>query len=60
VPAGMVMGIAYGPELHFADAPRNPKWAVTVRYKSNGSLMRGMGRMGRMGPGMGDDGDDEN
>jgi len=49
VPAGMVMGIAYGPELHFADAPRNPKWAVTVRYKSNGTLMHGMGGMGSGG-----------
>lgn len=42
VPAGMVMGVAYGPEAHFAEAPKDPKWAVTVRYKSNGSLMRGM------------------
>ena len=58
VPAGMVMGIAYGPELHFADAPRNPKWAVTVRYKSNGTLMHGMG--GGIGAGMGEDGDDQN
>ena len=57
VPAGMLMGIAYGPELHFADAPRNPKWAVTVRYKSNATLMHGMGGMGG---GMGDDGDDRN
>lgn len=57
VPAGMVMGIAYGPELHFADAPRNPKWAVTVRYKSNASVMRGMGE--GMGPGMGENGDDQ-
>lgn len=46
VPAGMVMGIGYGPEAHFAEAPKNPKWAVTVRYKSNGSLMRGMAEMG--------------
>jgi hypothetical protein len=53
VPAGMVMGVAYGPELHFADAPRNPKWAVTVRYKSNATLMHGMG--GGMGAGMSDD-----
>lgn len=45
VPAGMIMGIAYGPEVHFADAPKNPKWAVTVRFKSNGTLMRGMGDM---------------
>lgn len=45
VPAGMIMGIAYGPEVHFAEAPKNPKWAVTVRYKSGGSLMRGMAGM---------------
>jgi hypothetical protein len=56
VPAGMVMGIAYGPEVHFADAPRNPKWAVTVRYKSNATLMHGMGGMGAGG----DEGDDQN
>lgn len=45
VPAGMVMGVGYGPEVHFAEAPKNPKWAVTVRYKASGSLMRGMGAM---------------
>jgi hypothetical protein len=53
VPAGMVLGGAYGRELHFGDAPRNPKWAVTVRYKSNATLMHGMG--GGMGAGMSDD-----
>ena len=42
---GMMMSVAYGPEVHFAEAPKNPKWAVTVRYKSNGSLMRGMAGM---------------
>lgn len=42
VPMGMMMGIGYGPEAHFAEAPKDPKWAVTVRYKSSGSLMRGM------------------
>jgi hypothetical protein len=48
VPMGMVMSVAYGPEVHFAEAPKNPKWAVTVRYNSRGSLMRGMaGMMGR-------------
>jgi hypothetical protein len=47
IPMGMVMSVAYGPEVHFAEAPKNPKWAVTVRYKSNGSLMRGM--LGMMG-----------
>ena len=36
------MSVAYGPEVHFAEAPKNPKWAVTVRYKSGGSLMQGM------------------
>ena len=40
----------------FADAPRNPKWAVTVRYKSNATLMHGMGGMGAGG----DEGDDQN
>ncbi len=45
IPMGMVMSVAYGPEVHFAEAPKNPKWAVTVRYKSNGSLMRGMAGM---------------
>ncbi len=42
IPMGMMMSVAYGPEVHFAEAPKNPKWAVTVRFKSNGSLMRGM------------------
>jgi hypothetical protein len=45
IPMGMVMSVAYGPEVHFAEAPKDPKWAVTVRYKSNGSLMRGMAGM---------------
>ncbi len=45
IPMGMMMGVAYGPQLHFAEAPKNPKWAVTVRYKSNGSLMFGMADM---------------
>jgi hypothetical protein len=45
IPMGMVMSVAYGPEVHFAEAPKNPKWAVTVRFKSNGSLMRGMAGM---------------
>jgi len=50
MPMGMVMSVAYGPEVHFAEAPKNPKWAVTVRYKASGSLMRGMaGMMGGMG-----------
>lgn len=41
-PMGMTMSVAYGPEVYFAEAPKNPKWAVTVRYKSNGSLIQGM------------------
>ena len=45
IPTGMIMSIAYGPQVYFAEAPKNPKWAVTVRYKSNGTLMRGMGDM---------------
>jgi hypothetical protein len=45
IPMGMVMSVAYGPEVHFAEAPKNPKWAVTVRYKSSGSLMHGMEAM---------------
>lgn len=45
VPAGMIMGIGYGPEVHFAEAPKAPKWTVTIRYKSSGSLMRGMAGM---------------
>src|SRR5437764_1039644 len=43
--------------LHGADAPRNPKWAVTVRYKSNASLMRGMGGANGAYDGDRDDGD---
>ena len=50
IPMGMVMSVAYGPEVHFAEAPKDPKWAVTVRYKSTGSLMRGMAAM--MGGGL--------
>ena len=50
MPMGMVMSVAYGPEVHFAEAPKSPKWAVTVRYKASASLMRGMaGMMGGMG-----------
>lgn len=51
IPMGMVMSIAYGPEVQFAEAPKNPKWTVTVRYNSRGSLMRGMA--GMMGGGSG-------
>lgn len=45
MPMGAAMGIAYGPEVHFAEAPKNPKWTVTVRYKASGMLMRGMAGM---------------
>ena len=45
-PAGMIMMIGYGPEAHFAEAPKAPKWTARVRYKTTASLMRGMGSMG--------------
>ena len=45
VPMGMVMGIGYGPEVDFAEAPKAPKWTVKVRYKTTASVMRGMGAM---------------
>ena len=51
VPVGMVMGIGYGPEVHFAEKPKDPKWTTKVRYKTTASLMRGMGGMMGMGPG---------
>jgi hypothetical protein len=44
-PAGMVTMIGYGPEAHFAEAPKAPKWTAKVRYKTTASLMRGMGGM---------------
>ena len=47
-PSGVVMMIGYGPETFFAEAPKAPKWAVRVRYKSTASLIRGMGGMGQM------------
>lgn len=49
-PAGMVTMIGYGPEVHFAEAPKAPKWTAKVRFKTSASLMRGMGNMGRAGP----------
>ena len=49
VPAGMVMAIGYGPEVNFAENPKNPKWTAKVRFKTTASLMRGLG--GMMGPG---------
>lgn len=52
VPQGMVMMIGYGPEAHFSDPPKAPKWTARVRYKTTAMLMRGMGGMGS------DDGDD--
>lgn len=51
VPAGMVTMIGYGPEAHFAEAPKNPKWTARVRYKTTASIMRGM--QGMMGGAMG-------
>jgi hypothetical protein len=47
-PGGVIMMIGYGPEAFFAEAPKAPKWAVRVRYKTTASLIRGMGDMGRM------------
>jgi len=45
VPAGMVMGIGYGPEGYYSDLPKAPTWTAKVRFKTNGSVMRGMGAM---------------
>ena len=45
VPAGMVMGVGYGPEVNFAENPKAPKWVAKVRFKTTASLMRGMGGM---------------
>jgi hypothetical protein len=42
VPAGMVTMIGYGPEVHFAEGPKAPKWTARVRYKTTATLMRGM------------------
>jgi hypothetical protein len=47
-PSGMIMMIGYGPEAHFAEAPKAPKWTTRLRYKTTASLMRGMGDMGGM------------
>ena len=54
-PMGMIMMIGYGPEAHFSDDPKTPKWATRVRYKTSASLMLGMPQMGAMG----DDADDQ-
>lgn len=48
-PAGMVTMIGYGPEVHFAEDPKAPKWTAKVRFKTSASMMRGMGAMGGMG-----------
>jgi hypothetical protein len=48
-PTGMVMGIGYGPEVFFAEKPTAPKWTTRLRYKTNATLMRGMGDMGMGG-----------
>jgi hypothetical protein len=45
VPTGMVTMIGYGPEAHFSDMPKAPKWTARVRYKTTASLMRGMSEM---------------
>jgi len=42
-PTGMAMGIGYGPEVFFAEAPKAPKWTTRLRYKSTATVMRGMG-----------------
>jgi hypothetical protein len=47
-PAGMIMGIGYGPEAHFAEAPKAPKWVAKARFKTTASLMLGMPQMGAM------------
>jgi len=47
-PSGMLMMIGYGPEAHFAEAPKSPKWTAKLRYKSTASLMRDMGSIGGM------------
>ncbi|MEO7241172.1 MAG: hypothetical protein ABIW16_07200 [Sphingomicrobium sp.] len=44
-PAGMVTLIGFGPEANFSDNPKSPKWTAKVRFKTNASLMRGMGAM---------------
>ena len=47
-PGGVIMMIGYGPEAFFAEAPKAPKWAARLRYKTTASLIRGMGEMGAM------------
>ena len=45
-PSGMIMGIGYGPEAYFAEAPKAPKWVAKARFKTTASLMLGMPDMG--------------
>ena len=45
-PSGMIMGIGYGPEAYFAEAPKAPKWVAKARFKTTASLMLGMPQMG--------------
>ncbi|MFL6733586.1 MAG: hypothetical protein ACJ8EY_02695 [Sphingomicrobium sp.] len=47
-PQGVITMIGYGPEANFAEAPKAPKWVAKARFKTNASLMRGMGDMGAM------------
>lgn len=44
-PMGMVTIIGYGPEVNFSDNPKAPKWTAKVRFKTTGSVMRGMSGM---------------
>lgn len=49
-PMGMVTMIGYGPEAHFSDSPKAPKWTARARFKTTSSVMRGMqGMMGGAG-----------
>jgi hypothetical protein len=59
-PSGMIMMVGYGPEVHFAEAPKAPKWTTRVRYKTTASLMLGMGDMGDMSDGDAARGDGSN
>ena len=44
-PSGMIMMIGYGPEAHFAEAPKAPKWVAKARFKTTASIMLGMPEM---------------
>ena len=39
------MMIGYGPEAHFAEAPKAPKWVAKARFKTTASIMLGMPEM---------------